>query len=207
MKTTLLALVALAVASAAAAAPSPTSVTITAQPPIVGYGSPTTLSGTVTPQQKGAKVALIAQPCGTTAAKAVATVTTSAQGNWSAQVAPTVRTAYHVKVKGTLSSTATVAVRPQVSLTKVASHRFRTGVVVAESLAGKIALFQKRTARRWKTVKSIVLAQLSTGPGSTVVSGASFRSGVRAGKTLRILLTQRQVGACYLRATSKTIVS
>ena len=193
----------LALAPAALAAPSPTSVTAFAQPTVVTYGSPSTITGTITPAQS-AKVMLSSKPCTAASFKAASSVTSNDQGAWSAVVTPGVRTAYQAKVKGAQSSIVTVQVRPRVTLSKVAAHRFRTRVSAAQSFGGKIALFQKRTALGWRTVKSIVLVQLGSGT-ETIVSGKTFRSGIRARRTVRILLTQRQVGGCYLPGISNSI--
>jgi hypothetical protein len=83
----------------------------------------------------------------------------------------------------------------------VGRHRFRTRISAAQSFAGKIALFQKRTPMKWKTIKSVVLAELGSRSG-TVVSGKTFHSGIRAGRTVRVLFTQHQAGDCYLDGTS-----
>ncbi|MBA3718497.1 MAG: hypothetical protein H0W87_09770 [Actinobacteria bacterium] len=200
-------LIALAISPAAAlAAPSPTAVSIAADPMIVTYGSPLALSGAVTPAGS-VKVSVSSQACVKgQAQQSPLNVTSTAQGAWSATVTPGSRTMYQAKAKSTNSPTVTVQVRPQVALAKVGSHRFRTRVSVAQSFGAKIALFQKQTSAGWKTVKSVVLVELASGNG-TIVSGKTFRSGIRAHKTVRILLTQRQVGECYLAGTSNSISS
>jgi hypothetical protein len=200
-------LIALAVTPAAAlAAPSPTSVSIAAAPTVVAYGAAAKLAGAVTPA-KAVKV----QVTGTACVKGQAqpsplTVTSTAQGAWSASVTPTSKTVYQAKAKSTDSPQVTVQVRPSVTLAKVGSHRFRTRISAAQSFGGKIALFQKSTSAGWRTVKSLVLVELGSGSG-TVVSGKTFRSGIRTGRTVRVLFTQRQAGECYLAGTSSSIRS
>jgi hypothetical protein len=193
--------------TAANAKTGPTSVTIQAQPTVVPYGSQTTLSGSVTSQQTDVKVTVMAQPCGSASAKTLTSVTAATGGAWSTAAKPATRTAYRAKAKNATSSTVTVQVHPQVTLTKVAAHRFRTRASAAQSFAGRIALFQKQVGGRWVTVKSVVLRQVGTVPAGTIVSGKTFRSGIRRGKPIRILLTQRQVGACYLPGVSNTATS
>jgi hypothetical protein len=195
-------LVALAISPAAAlAAPSPTSVSIFAQPMVVTYGSEITLSGMVTPA-KAVKVQVSSQPCMKPQARQEPlSVTSTAQGAWTASVMPTSRTAYLAKAKGADSPALIVQVQPAVRLAKVGRHRFRTRISAAQSFGGKIALFQKRTSIGWKTVKSVILTELGSG-GGTVVSGKTFRSGIRAGRTVRVLFTQHQAGDCYLAGTS-----
>lgn len=191
----------------AAAKPGPTSVTIQAQPAVVTYGSQTTLSGTVSSQQTEVKVTVMAQLCGSSSAKTLTSVTAATGGAWSTTAKPVTRTAYQAKAKNATSSTVTVQVHPQVTVAKVGAHRFRTRVSAAQSFAGRIALFQRERGSRWVTVKSVVLRQIGTGPSGTIVSGKTFRSGIARGKLVRILLTQRQVGACYLPGVSNTATS
>jgi hypothetical protein len=200
-------LAALAIAPAAAmAAPSPTTVSIAANPMIVTYGSSTNLSGSITPA-KSMKVQVTSQTClRAQTQQSPLTVTSTAQGAWSATATPTSKTIYQAKAKSTDSPALTVQVRPRVALAKVGSHRFRTRISAAQSFGGKIALFQKSTSAGWRTVKSVVLAELGSGNG-TFVSGKTFRSGIRAGRTVRMLLTQRQAGECYLGGTSGSIHS
>ncbi len=191
----------------ASAKPGPVKVTIAAQPSVVTYGSQTTLSGAVSSQQTDVKVTVSAEQCGSNSFKTLTSVTSSSGGTWSTTAKPTARTAYQAKAKSATSPAVTVQVRPQVSLAKIAPHRFRTRVLAAQSFAGRIALFQRRTATGWTTVKSVTLRLISSGPAPTIVSGKTFRSGIRRGKTVRMLLTQRQVGACYLPGISNTIAS
>src|SRR5215208_5741191 len=200
-------LIALAITPAAAmAAPSPTAVTIAASSMVVTYGSTTQLSGAVSPA-KSMKVQVSSQSCvkGQTQQSPL-TVTSTAQGAWTANVTPTSKTVYQAKAKSTDSPAITVQVRPKVTLAKVGTHMFRTRITAAQSFGGKIALFQKRTAAGWKTIKSVVLVELGSGSG-TFVSGKTFRSGIRANRTVRMLLTQRQAGDCYLGSTSTSITS
>jgi hypothetical protein len=197
----------LALSATAGFAKEPLSVTLTAQPTVVTYGSSTTLSGGVSTKASGVKVTVTAQQCGQASAKTLTSLTTATQGAWTTSTQPTVRTTYQAKAKNATSTAVTVQVRPRVTLAKVAAHRFRTRATAAQSFAGKIALFQRRTATGWKTVKSVTMGQISSGPAPTIVSGATFRSGIRTGKRVRMLLTQRQAGACYLAGISTTIRS
>jgi hypothetical protein len=207
MRRKTLILVGLAISPAAAlAAPSPTSVTIAADPLVVTYGAASKLSGMVTPA-KAVKVQISSQACVTgQAQQSPLTVTSTAQGAWSASVTPASRTVYQAKAKSAESPSLTVQVRPAVALAKVGRHRFRTRISAAQSFGGKIALFQKRRSSGWKTVKSVVLSELGSGSG-TVVSGKTFRSGIRAGRTVRVLFTHRQAGECYLAGMSGSIKS
>ena len=190
--------------AAALAAPSPTSVTIGADPTVVTYGSNVKLSGAVSPA-KSMEVQVSGQACVTgQTQQSPSTVTSTAQGTWSATVTPASKTVYQAKAKSTDSPALTVQVRPAVTLAKVASHRFRTRITAAQSFGGKIALFQRHTPTGWKTVKNLVLVGLGSGNG-TFVSGKTFRSGIRTHRTVRVLFTQRQAGECYMAGISSSI--
>jgi hypothetical protein len=164
------------------------------------------LSGAVSPA-KAVKVQVSGQACVTgQAQQSPLTVTSTAQGAWSATVTPTSKTVYQAKAKSSDSPALTVQVRPAVTLAKVASHKFRTRITAAQSFGGKIALFQRHASTGWKTVKSVVLVELGSGNG-TFVSGKTFRSGIRTHRTVRVLLTQRQAGECYLAGISNSATS
>src|SRR5262249_40913834 len=166
----------------------------------------TKLSGVVSPA-KAVKVQISAESCvGGQAQRSPATVTSTAQGAWTTTVTPESKTVYQAKAKSAASPALTVQVRLSMTLAKVASHSFRVRLSAAQSFGGRIALFQKRTSSGWKTAKSVVLVQLGSGSG-TVASGKTFRSGIHAGRTVRVLLTQRQAGSCYAAGTSNSISS
>ncbi len=196
-------------ALATAAPPTPTSVTIAASPQIVVYGGQATLSGMVVPAQANERVSVLSQPCGQSALRLLASPTTAASGAWSTLVTPTVNTAYQARVKRTNSATIAVQVRPRVRLAKVAPRRYRARVFAAESFAGKTAVFQRYapTLGRWVRVRGVVLAAVGAGTAPTVISGAVFRSGLRSGVRVRLLLPKTQTGACYLGGISNAAVS
>jgi hypothetical protein len=211
------ALTALAASAIAAAAPPVTGVTISAKQRIIVYGAHVGLFGTVVPAQQNGKVTVLAAECATGAvalAKATPTkitATTTNTGSWSATVTPTVTTGYAARVKNVTSTVAaSVAVRPAVALTKLRAHRFQARITAAQSFAGKQAVFQRlRPARgTWTTLRRVTLGQLSvTTTAPTVMSGATFRSGVRQGRRVRLVLPQSQAGSCYMPGRSATIRS
>lgn len=205
----LLILITLVAAPAALAAPNPTAVSITAQPTLVTYGQAATLGGKVTPAQS-VQVTLAAKTCLNAPQRAVEPsplqFKSDSTGSWSTTVTPQVRTEYQATAKDAQSDTAMVQVRPRVTLTKLTRHTFRVRAWSAESFAGKTALFQKRNSVGWQTVKRVTLAFISSN-SETVVSGKTFHSGVSAHKTVRVLLTQRQVGNCYAAGISNAIRS
>jgi len=183
----------------------------------VTYGGTSTLGGTLSTQQAGEKVELLAQPCGQSNSHVVATLTTTAGGEFTTGLQPTMNTIYQArhKPKGAaaiLSSSVTVKVRPKLSLAKVARGKFSVKVSAADSFVGKVVVFQRyvKSRRKWVTVKNVTLR---TAVGSsvplpgTMVSSATFRVKIKLHQRVRAVLPPAQAGTCYLAARSNLIFS
>ena len=91
----------------------------------------------------------------------------------------------------------------------IAKHRYTVSVSAAQSFAGKLATFQRyrSTTKLWVKVKRVLLKANTTGVAPTVITSAKFRSAIRARQLVRVVLGQKQVGACYLAGRSNTIRS
>lgn len=204
----LLALMVPAAVAFAAKAPALT-VTIAANRTTVVFGEAVGLSGAISTQKVGEKVAVQAQACGQTAFKASGDTKTTTAGNWALNVTPTMNTQYRAKVKNATSPVVAVNVHPRVTLTKVARRKYKLRVFAAQSFAGKLATFQRFRASTgtWVRVRKPTLRQVSTGPGATIVSGITFRAKVRSRLQVRAVLPKGQVGACYLSGVSNVIRS
>jgi plastocyanin len=174
---------------------------------VVAYGGKVTLSGALSTHQSGENVDVLAQACGAQAPTKTTTVQTTANGAFTAVAQPLMNTTYTVKARSATSNTAVVSVRPMLRLARVAPHRYSLRVSAAQGLAGKYASFQRYTGTRWLVVKSVLLRASTTAVAPTVLSTASFRSTVKARTRVRAVITQAQVGACYLPGTSNTISS
>lgn len=187
---------------------SPTS-SLTVAPKAVVFGGKVTLAGTLTSQLAGQSVQILAQQCGASTSSVLATVTSTTGGKLSYQPQPLKQTAYSVRFKNATSNAVTANVLPRLRLGKVARHRFTLHVSAADSFAGRYATFQRyrRATHRWATVKRVVLQANATGVAPTVVTSAKFRSSLRAGQRVRVVLGQKQVGACYAPGRSNTIRS
>jgi plastocyanin len=187
------------------AAPAGT-ITIGARPTIIRYGGASTLSGVLSNQRVGESVRVEAQVCGGSSFATVATVTTTTGGAWTLAVRPLKNTVYRARWRNTTSANATVRVRPRITLRKLTRGRFSVRVRAAESFAGKVAVFQRynSTTRRWPRVKYLTLRAMG-GTAPTMISGANFRSAVRVGTRVRVVMTQTQVGACYAPGISNVV--
>src|SRR5262249_35764018 len=86
------------------------------------------VSGTASGGQTGVSVTILAQPFGQSAFAPVATVLTGANGAWTYNAKPTIRTDYQASANGGTSSVATIGVQPAVSLRLTSGQRFSTRV-------------------------------------------------------------------------------
>jgi len=189
-------------------AQSPTS-SLAVRPGVVVFGGKATVAGTLADKQSGESLQVFGLQCGATNATALATITSTTGGAFTYQAQPLRQTAYSVRVKNASSSAATVKVTPRLRLGKVGRHRFALHVSAAESFAGKVATFQRYSTakKRWVKVKRVLLQANTTGVAPTVITSATFRSGIKAKQRVRVTLGAKQVGSCYLAGRSNTIRS
>ena len=102
-----------------------------------------------------------------------------------------------------------MAVAPSLQLSKVKRHHYKLQISAAQSFVGKVATFQRYRPKlkRWVKVKRVPLKASAPGTAPTVVTSATFRSGLRAHLRVRVSLGPKQVGSCYLAGLSNTIRS
>jgi plastocyanin len=183
----------------------PPAVTISASPSIVTYNGATTLSGSVSNGRANERVTLQAQTCGATAFASVATLSSTSGGAWTLAARPAKTTVYQAKWR-TATGAATVKVKARVALRKLAGGRFGVRVSAAQSFAGKVVVFQRLNTAQgvWVRVRFVVLAAMG-GTAPTMISGANFRSRVKAGTRVRAVIGATQVAPCYVAGTSNVI--
>jgi plastocyanin len=179
-------------------------VTIAASPKLVTYPGATTLSGAVSTAQSNERVAVRAQPCGSTSFASIATVTTTTGGAWTLVARPQKTTVYEAQLRGVTART-TVTVRPRVTVRKLTRSRFAVRVSAAQAFGGKIAVLQRRTSTgSWVRVRYVTLRVLG-GTAPTVISGANVRAKVRVGTRVRAVIGAAQVAPCYAAGTSNVV--
>jgi plastocyanin len=181
------------------------SVTLTAPRTTARFTAPVTLSGLVSSQATGESVTVSAQECGKTSYTRLGTATTAAGGRWTFTARPTINTTYQASWRAN-DSTVAIKVQPAIRLSRAGS-RFTARVTAAQSFTGKtIALQRYRAAvRRWATLKRVTLGASTTPTAGTFVTTSRFRSRIRRGWRLRVLLPQGQAGTCYLAAPSNAL--
>ena len=182
------------------------SVTLAAQRATASFNAPLTLSGVVSSQAAGESVTINGQECGKTSFTRVGAATTAASGNWTFGVRPRINTAYRARWRTNDSAVVNVKVRPAIRLNRV-GRRFTARVTAAQSFTGKTLAFQRYrpAVRRWATLRRVTLGASTTPSAGTFVTTAQFRSRIRRGWRLRVLLPQAQAGTCYLAAPSNTL--
>jgi hypothetical protein len=157
------------------------------------------IAGTVTGAQAGVSVTIMAEPFGQTAFAPVATVLTGANGTWTYNARPTIRTVYQASANGGTSGEATIGVQPAVTLRLTSGARYATHVSAgATSFAGKIVQFQRRSGDRWVTVKRTRV----NGNSSALFSGSLLPKGK---STIRVAMSVNQAGPGYLGGFSRQL--
>jgi hypothetical protein len=138
---------------------------------------------------------LFAQRFGSGSFTAIATVLTDSGGTWRLVVRPAIGTTYKGIWNGQTSSTATVAVRPAVTLRALPRLRFSTHVAAARSFAGRTVQLQRHLlSGRWLTIARARLNSNST---------AVFHPKLKRGRwTLRVAISVNQAGGGYLAGFS-----
>jgi hypothetical protein len=193
------ALAASALAAVAAAAAAPPSVTISASSSIVTYGGSVTLSGKIANHTAGQTVTVLAEPSGSSSFSALGSVTTTAGGNWSDTVKPTIETSYQASWMSQTSQAVTVKVRPMITLTSVnpASGTFSTKVVGARSFQGKFVLVERLSSTGATTMKKVTL---------DASSSATFTVRLHHGRNrLRVVMPTSQTEPGYITGMSNTL--
>ena len=188
----------LLVATAGTTAP-PQAVTISLSRPSVVYGGSVTLSGKVSNSKAGEKVDVLAEPFGATTFSMLGSMTTTAGGQWTDVVKPTIETSYEAKWKSATSSTATVKVRPLITLTLVSlsTRSFSTKVTAARSFAGKFVLVQRVSSTGVTTLKKVTL---------DAGSSATFRVRLHHGRSrLRVVMPTSQTAPGYITGKSTVL--
>jgi hypothetical protein len=187
-------------------------VSLGATPLLVKYGQQTALSGAVSTQKPNQKVALQSNDCTSTSTgfTTTAILTTGSGGTFATTQTPLYNTAYQAVWRKTATSNQVVIqVQPLVKFRKLSAHRYRVRVRTAVNLQHHFIVFQRKHSGHWVTLKRMrLLAITRMGPSQeTFVSGKTFRSHVRSGAHIRMLMRAKWTGSCYTTGKSRVIRS
>jgi plastocyanin len=182
---------------------APPQVTLATSAAIVKFGTPVTLTGTVSNKKSGETVTLVQIPSGQTTKQVIATLQTSTGGGFSFSVTPQINTTYQAQWKNLSESSVIVQVAPMIKLPFVSrTGYFHFYVTAARSFAGRFVYLQRLTlARQWVNIR-----QLSLGSKSGRIMSVKFvRSAVPRGRwSVRIFMPASEVGDGYLETASGT---
>ncbi|HEX4518909.1 MAG TPA: fibronectin type III domain-containing protein [Gaiellaceae bacterium] len=174
------------------------ALTLTASTAQAVYGTIVTLSGAVWSRQTGVKITIYGQAIGSRSFSTLGSSLTGAGGTWSFPVRPKLQTAYRASASDGTSATATIGVRPAVSLRVITGARFSTRVVAGSSFARKTVQLQRLLpGNRWKTLAKAKLNSKS----SAVFSAKVLPKGT---SLIRVAMSVNQAGKGYLGAFSRT---
>jgi hypothetical protein len=178
-------------------APAPQQ-TIRASRSIVVYGNSVALTGGIGRPMPNQKIALLLRLYGESSAKAIALVQTDANGRWRYDARPGSRSSYSTcwlepRLRG---QTVTVRVRPHVTLRR-RGRSFSTKVIGARSFNGRKVFLQRKSGRKWRSIRSGTLRRRAR----------RFRVELPRGSSrLRVLFPQKQAGPGYLAGFSRVLV-
>jgi plastocyanin len=181
----------------------PPQVTLATSAAVVRYGTPVTLSGTVSNKKSGETVTLVQLPAGQTTKQVVATLQTTTNGVFSFTVTPQINTTYQAQWKNLSESSVVVQVAPLIKLPFVSrSGYFHFYVTAARSFAGKIAFLQRFTlAHQWVNIRQLPLGRKS----GRIMSLAFVRASVPRGRwSVRIFFPATEAGDGYMDSASGT---
>jgi plastocyanin len=182
---------------------APPQVSLAASATAVKFGTPITLSGTVSNKKSGETVTLVQLPSGQSTKQVVATLQTSAGGAFSFTVTPQIYTQYQAQWKNRSESSVFVQVAPLIKLPTVSrTGYFHFYVRAARSFAGRLAYLQRFTlTHQWVNVRPLRLGAKS----GRIMSLAFVRSVIPRGRwSIRIFMPATEVGDGYVETASGT---
>ncbi len=174
------------------------ALTLRANTDTVVTGGFVLLSGTVSSGAQGVGVTILSERFGTTTFTQVGTTVTRTGGAWTFYAHPRLGTTYQASANGGSSQTATIAVRPGVTLTALKGARIRTHVSAGIQLIGRLVQLQRQVNGRWVT-----LAYRHLSPGSVAIFHAASLPEGRS--KIRIAMSVNEAGPGLLAGFSRTI--
>jgi hypothetical protein len=205
MKKLILAVVAAgALAAGTAASAAAPTVTLQTDHSTVIYGGTVSLSGQVTPAAANQQVTITQMP--QDRAPSSVTVTTQSDGTFTYDLSPRFNARVVAKVGTASSDELNLWVRPRVTLSKYARHRYVLRVVAGRPFVGRYVWVTRWNARAhaWKNLVRVRLSRYVKSSGATT---AAFRLVVRHGTKLRAFVNDAAARPGYVRGWSNFVVS
>jgi hypothetical protein len=184
---------------AAPAASTAPAISISELPTVVTATNAVQLYGRISSGRPGESVQIEMSECGGYGWRVLTHAETTSFGAWNASAGPTVTTKFRARWHNATSEVVTVRARPYILLDN--HHHRRLLVIVRANDYFARALLQRRAGAGWVRVRSVALGHSFQG------SVADLRLRLPRGTRIRIVVTQAQVGRCYLPAAATTVVT
>jgi len=138
----------------------PPAVSLALSVPIVFYGEPTTLSGTVSSGAANESVELDQQPWGQTSQTQIAIVKTGANGVYSWSLTPSIYTTYVARWKNVASASVVVQVAPKMHLVPGGGGYMKVAISSPVSLWHRHVYLQRLSQYgQWVNIAALTLGQ------------------------------------------------
>jgi len=187
----------LALAAPLGAAASPIS--ISARPTAVSATNTVRLFGRLTSSQPGQSIQLEMSECGGYGWRVLTHTETTSLGAWEAAAGPNVTTKFRARWRKATSNVVTVRTRPYIFTDN--HHHQRLIVEARANDFFERGLLQRQVGKQWVLVRSFAFGR------SFVGSTADLHLKLPRGTHVRVVLTQAQVGRCYLPAATTTVLT
>ena len=172
---------------------------------ITTYVHSVRLAGTISSTSSGEAVVIESRPRGTDSFEEVAR-TSSFSGHWQMTVRPTRTTEFRAVWNNVYSNVHTIYVRPFLRL-KQTGRGHLTAYAHADGVRyGRVTLQRWIRHRGWRSLRTLRLTRLRTGPNQEWISFRRFDLRFRRGTILRLRMSRAQAGSVmYGPAVSKPV--
>ncbi len=185
------------------------TISIEARPTVLRWGQTTMISGGIGSGQAGVDVYLEAQTCAEGKWVLLAGPHTDGAGRFAIELGGGVNRLMRARAEGATSNVLTIGQRPSVTLQQRPPGTFRVHVNAMRPLWRKRVVLQRYDAsiRNWRNLRSAVLAESGSNPGSPFVWArtGTFRQQVSKGTLLRATLPLAQAKPCYFAGYSNLL--
>jgi hypothetical protein len=162
----------------------------------VVHGNVVPLSGIVAGGATGVTVTITAEPYGMSSFATVGTTLTRTNGAYVFYARPHIGTTYQASANGGSSQTVAVAVRPSITVKRIAHGRLEAHVSAGVQLIGRNVKLQRLESGRWVTLKQTHINSLS----NAILSSTALPHGH---STIRIALSVNEAGPGLLAGFSR----
>jgi hypothetical protein len=180
---------------------------IKVEPATIGWLKPSQLSGSFVGARHDDPIEIEERRCGAPVFTGLMEVPSDPEGDWHVFVSPPITTTYRARFRGDVSGTATLRVRPNVSIRELSRGRFLVTTLALKQFWRKTGVLERfnRSSGRWLRVKTFVFTESGPTTGTTSVTNGRFRSRLPRGTLVRALLPSSQARPCYEAGVSNML--